>query len=92
MDNHLAGTMFWQLSGDKAGDESLVKVAASALGALDKTPNQNSYVSAFCIVCSAGAEPEAPDTLTVNWIVSARTGYDDQLLVLQRLDTKYPLR
>ncbi|KAG2004639.1 endochitinase [Coprinopsis cinerea AmutBmut pab1-1] len=37
--NGLGGTMFWELSTDKVGSESLVAAAASRLGALDSTPN-----------------------------------------------------
>ena len=38
-DNGLAGAMFWELSGDKIGDESLVGTTATSFGALDQTPN-----------------------------------------------------
>ncbi|KIM43625.1 carbohydrate-binding module family 5 protein [Hebeloma cylindrosporum] len=37
--NGLGGSMFWELSTDKVGSESLVGTAASVLGALDQTPN-----------------------------------------------------
>ncbi len=37
--NGLAGSMFWDLSTDKVGAESLVGVSASVLGALDTTQN-----------------------------------------------------
>ena len=35
----LAGSMFWELSGDKVGRDSLVGTAATILGPLDQTPN-----------------------------------------------------
>ncbi|KIY65734.1 glycoside hydrolase family 18 protein [Cylindrobasidium torrendii FP15055 ss-10] len=42
-DNALAGAMFWELSTDRTGDDSLVKTAATELGALDTTENHISY-------------------------------------------------
>ncbi|PBK67315.1 hypothetical protein ARMSODRAFT_1020787 [Armillaria solidipes] len=39
----LAGSMFWELSTDKVGSESLVGTAAGVLGALDKTKNHINY-------------------------------------------------
>ena len=41
--------MYWQLSGDKVGAESLVATAANELGTLDQTPNHISYVSVFAL-------------------------------------------
>jgi GH18 family chitinase len=38
MDNDLAGGMYWELSGDKVGGESLIGVAARIFGKLDTTP------------------------------------------------------
>lgn len=35
--------MFWELSTDRTGADSLVSVAAGALGSLDSTPNHISY-------------------------------------------------
>lgn len=35
----LAGSMFWELSTDKVGADSLVGTSASLLGTLDQTPN-----------------------------------------------------
>jgi len=35
----LAGAMFWELSTDKVGSESLVQTAANGLGGLDTTEN-----------------------------------------------------
>ena len=37
--------MFWQLSGDKTGADSLIGTAAGQFGTLDQTPNHISYVS-----------------------------------------------
>lgn len=39
----LAGSMFWELSTDKIGSESLVGTAAGVLGTLDKTKNHINY-------------------------------------------------
>ncbi|KAK0185757.1 glycoside hydrolase family 18 protein [Armillaria mellea] len=39
----LAGSMFWELSTDKVGSESLVGAAAGVLGTLDKTKNHINY-------------------------------------------------
>ncbi|EPS99490.1 hypothetical protein FOMPIDRAFT_40309 [Fomitopsis schrenkii] len=39
MDKGLAGSMFWDLSTDKTGDESLVYVTSQAYGSLDQTQN-----------------------------------------------------
>lgn len=35
----LSGSMFWELSTDKVGSESLVGVSAGVLGSLDQTQN-----------------------------------------------------
>ncbi|KAJ7267504.1 glycoside hydrolase superfamily [Mycena rebaudengoi] len=37
--NNLAGSMFWELSTDKVGSESLVTVSQGVFGSLDQTPN-----------------------------------------------------
>ncbi|KAK0204659.1 glycoside hydrolase family 18 protein [Desarmillaria ectypa] len=42
-DNGMAGSMFWELSTDKVGSESLVGTAAGVLGTLDTTPNHINY-------------------------------------------------
>ncbi|KAJ6551520.1 glycoside hydrolase superfamily [Mycena capillaripes] len=39
----MAGTMFWELSTDKVGVDSLVGVSAGVLGALDQTSNHISF-------------------------------------------------
>ncbi|KAF9447351.1 carbohydrate-binding module family 5 protein [Macrolepiota fuliginosa MF-IS2] len=39
----LSGSMFWELSTDKVGSESLVSVAANTLGSLDQTQNHINY-------------------------------------------------
>ncbi|KAF8908087.1 glycoside hydrolase superfamily [Gymnopilus junonius] len=39
----MGGSMFWELSGDKVGTDSLVGTAASALGGLDQTQNHIDY-------------------------------------------------
>ncbi|CAK5284354.1 unnamed protein product [Mycena citricolor] len=41
----LAGSMFWELSTDKVGSESLVGTSASVFGQLDQTQNHISYPS-----------------------------------------------
>ncbi|KAG6816385.1 hypothetical protein H0H87_006534 [Tephrocybe sp. NHM501043] len=41
--NNLAGSMFWELSTDKVGSESLVGTSVSVLGSLDSTQNHISY-------------------------------------------------
>lgn len=48
-DKGLAGAMFWELSGDKIGDDSLVGTTASAFGTLDQTQNHISYVLDFVL-------------------------------------------
>ncbi|KAG8927199.1 hypothetical protein FRC02_008406 [Tulasnella sp. 418] len=40
---NLAGGMFWELSSDKTGSESLVDVAKNVFGALDSTQNHLNY-------------------------------------------------
>ncbi|TRM60993.1 glycoside hydrolase family 18 protein [Schizophyllum amplum] len=42
-DNGLAGTMFWELSTDKVGEDSLVTAAAGKLGTLDATENHINF-------------------------------------------------
>ncbi|QRV95540.1 chitinase [Ceratobasidium sp. AG-Ba] len=39
----LAGGMFWELSSDKTGADSLVSISAAGIGALDSTPNHLYY-------------------------------------------------
>ncbi|KAG8691813.1 hypothetical protein FRC09_011524 [Ceratobasidium sp. 395] len=39
----LAGGMFWELSGDKTGSDSLVRMTAQNIGGLDNTPNHIYY-------------------------------------------------
>ncbi|KAJ6567739.1 glycosyl hydrolases family 18-domain-containing protein [Mycena vulgaris] len=41
--NDLAGAMFWELSTDKLGADSLVRVSAGVLGSLDQTMNHISF-------------------------------------------------
>ncbi|TEB25052.1 hypothetical protein FA13DRAFT_1260153 [Coprinellus micaceus] len=41
----LAGTMFWELSQDKVGSESLISSSAEILGSLDTTQNHIKYAS-----------------------------------------------
>lgn len=41
--NQLGGAMFWELSGDKKGSDSLVGIAAQGMGALDSTQNHVNY-------------------------------------------------
>ncbi|KAJ7489454.1 glycoside hydrolase superfamily [Mycena latifolia] len=41
--NGLSGSMFWELSQDKTGTDSLVGTSASVLGALDQTPNHINF-------------------------------------------------
>ena len=55
-DNGLAGAMFWELSGDKVGADSLVGLSANAFGTLDQTPNHISCVSVFASFVGRGAE------------------------------------
>ncbi|KZT03657.1 carbohydrate-binding module family 5 protein [Laetiporus sulphureus 93-53] len=43
MDNGLAGSMFWELSTDKVGSESLVYTASQVYGTLDQTANHIDY-------------------------------------------------
>ena len=81
-DKGLAGSMFWELSGDRVGAESLVGISASELGALDQTPNHISCVSFFYIVHRVGAELEFSDTPTASGLMSATTWdrrYKDKL-------------
>ncbi|KAJ7596569.1 glycoside hydrolase family 18 protein [Mycena floridula] len=42
-DRGLAGSMFWDLSTDKKGADSLITVAQDVLGAMDDTPNHINY-------------------------------------------------
>ncbi|KAI5827326.1 glycoside hydrolase family 18 protein [Schizophyllum commune Tattone D] len=42
-DNGLAGTMYWDLSTDKTGNDALVATAAGAVGGLDTTQNHINY-------------------------------------------------
>ncbi|KAJ7058105.1 glycosyl hydrolases family 18-domain-containing protein [Mycena amicta] len=43
--NSLGGTMFWELSTDKTGSDSLVGTTKAVFGGLDSTPNHISYPS-----------------------------------------------
>jgi len=45
LDNELAGGMFWELSTDKVGADSLVGTAAAALGSLESSDNHIRYAS-----------------------------------------------
>lgn len=47
IDKGLAGSMFWDLSTDKTGDESLVYVTSQAYGSLDQTQNHIECVPSF---------------------------------------------
>lgn len=39
VDKGMAGSMWWELSTDRTGSDSLVGIAAGALGSLDSTQN-----------------------------------------------------
>src|SRR5699024_10522922 len=39
----LGGALFWEASGDKTGDDSIVGAVASSLGELENSQNQLSY-------------------------------------------------
>jgi chitinase len=41
--NKLAGSMFWELSGDKKGEDSLIAITAKGMGALDSSENHINY-------------------------------------------------
>ncbi|KAI0506702.1 glycoside hydrolase family 18 protein [Xylaria bambusicola] len=45
----LAGSMFWEASGDKNGSGSLIGASHSALGLLDSSQNQLSYPDSQCV-------------------------------------------
>ena len=73
-DNGLAGAMFWELSGDKIGGESLIGTTAGAFGALDQTPNHIKY--ALCFALFVGQKLNQcflPDTRTASGITSVAT-------------------
>ncbi|CAE6403432.1 unnamed protein product, partial [Rhizoctonia solani] len=61
----LGGGMFWELSSDKKGTDSLVSITASNIGALDSTPNHLYYpYSKFDnIKNNMGAGPGSPGTV-----------------------------
>ncbi|CAE6354217.1 unnamed protein product [Rhizoctonia solani] len=61
----LGGGMFWELSSDKKGADSLVSITASNIGALDSTPNHLYYpYSKFDnIKNNMGAGPGSPGTV-----------------------------
>ena len=42
-DQGLAGAMFWEASGDKPGNDSLVKILSENMGQLDASPNMLNY-------------------------------------------------
>lgn len=86
--NGLAGTMFWQLGGDKEGTDSLVATAARQFGTLDQTPNHVSYALIFYVIRRSGAELEFPDTQAASMMRSARAGARDSKL-WQHLSTEY---
>jgi chitinase len=50
--NNLAGSMFWELSTDKVGSESLVTVSQGVFGSLDQTPNHIKYKLTPCSINS----------------------------------------
>ncbi|KAG8736566.1 hypothetical protein FRC11_002573 [Ceratobasidium sp. 423] len=63
-DKGLGGGMFWELSSDKKGADSLVTISATNIGALDTTPNHLYYpYSKFDnIKNNMGAGPGGPNT------------------------------
>ncbi|KAG8757913.1 hypothetical protein FRC11_004193 [Ceratobasidium sp. 423] len=63
-DKGLGGGMFWELSSDKKGADSLVTISANNIGALDTTPNHLYYpYSQFDNVKNnMGAGSSGPDT------------------------------
>ena len=83
-DNGLAGAMFWELSGDKVGGDSLVGTTAGAFGGLDQTPNHIKYVLGFNLfVVRKLNQCFPPDTRTASGITSATTwarAHKDKLL------------
>ncbi|KAI4260945.1 MAG: hypothetical protein LQ352_000100 [Teloschistes flavicans] len=44
-DKHLGGAMFWESSGDKKGNDSLIGTVVHGLGSMDKTNNKLDYPS-----------------------------------------------
>ncbi|KAF8154682.1 glycoside hydrolase family 18 protein [Crassisporium funariophilum] len=62
----LAGSMFWELSTDKTGSESLVNTVTGVLGALDQTQNHISFPSSKWdnIRSNMGGTTPTPPTTT----------------------------
>jgi len=60
-DNKLGGAMWWDLSTDKTGADSLVSIAASELGSLDKSNNHLNFPnSKYDNVKAAGGDAQTP--------------------------------
>ncbi|EPQ28013.1 uncharacterized protein PFL1_04340 [Pseudozyma flocculosa PF-1] len=64
----LAGSMFWELSGDNAGvaSRSLVLASANRLGGLDQTPNHISYPESSFDNVRGSNPPTPPPTTTTS--------------------------
>ncbi|CAE6514559.1 unnamed protein product [Rhizoctonia solani] len=63
-DKGLGGGMFWELSSDKKGADSLVTISATNIGALDTTPNHLYYPNSKFdnIKNNMGTGPGGPNT------------------------------
>ncbi|KAG9311364.1 glycoside hydrolase family 18 and carbohydrate-binding module family 5 protein [Chiua virens] len=75
----LAGCMFWELSSDKSGSDSLVNTAGATFGQLDQTQNHINYPDSKWdnirnnMGQGSGTAPSASPTSTSNPISATRT-------------------
>ncbi|KAH7911767.1 glycoside hydrolase family 18 protein [Hygrophoropsis aurantiaca] len=60
--NDLAGSMFWELAGDKSNSNSLVQTSSNAYSSLDSTPNHINYPQSKWnnIRNNMGESPDSP--------------------------------
>jgi chitinase len=59
-ENGLGGIMFWEVSGDKTGEESLVKTTLKVLGRLENSTNHLAYPKSQYAILREGKEDVVP--------------------------------
>ncbi|CAK5284403.1 unnamed protein product [Mycena citricolor] len=73
----LAGSMFWELSTDKVGSESLVGISANVFGHLDETQNHIRYPSSSWDNIRSNMGQSHPTTTAGDWVASLSLSFRD---------------